>query len=161
MSKKNPYADRPYEVGKGKPPRTTRFKEGQSGNPGGRRKGTKNFKTVLMDAANQLMEFRENGKVVRATRMEALILRQFQIGFSGSARAIEDFMDRMERYESCEPTVEMELSEEDRNLLDRAFGRRKGDPILLKPHSEEGTADEQENGAIPPHDCGDEEADDV
>ena len=31
-----------YDVGYGKPPVTTRFKKGKSGNPRGRRKGAKN-----------------------------------------------------------------------------------------------------------------------
>src|SRR5258708_33036230 len=37
-----------YEVGYGKPPRETRFANGQSGNPRGRPSGAKNFKTLLI-----------------------------------------------------------------------------------------------------------------
>lgn len=36
-----------YKVGPGKPPKHTRFKPGQSGNPKGRPKGSQNVKTVL------------------------------------------------------------------------------------------------------------------
>jgi Family of unknown function (DUF5681) len=32
-----------YKVGYGKPPKTTRFKKGKSGNPGGRPKGSLNL----------------------------------------------------------------------------------------------------------------------
>ena len=42
-----------YEVGYGKPPRQTRFRKGQSGNPRGRSPGTKNLKTLLNDALNE------------------------------------------------------------------------------------------------------------
>ncbi len=38
-----------YDVGYRKPPKHTRFKPGQSGNPRGRPKGTKNLKTDLIE----------------------------------------------------------------------------------------------------------------
>ena len=37
------------EVGYRKPPKATQFKQGQSGNPHGRPKGTKNLKTDLIE----------------------------------------------------------------------------------------------------------------
>jgi hypothetical protein len=42
-----------YQVGYGKPPKHTQFKLGESGNPQGRSKGTKNLKT---DLAEELCE---------------------------------------------------------------------------------------------------------
>ena len=44
-----------YDVGYGKPPRHTRFKKGQSGNPRGRPSGSKNLATVLSEALNELV----------------------------------------------------------------------------------------------------------
>jgi hypothetical protein len=43
----------PYNVGYGKPPVQTRFRKGQSGNPKGRGKGSRNFATVFMAAMSQ------------------------------------------------------------------------------------------------------------
>lgn len=40
-------ADGDYEVGYGRPPEQHRFKRGQSGNPRGRPKGARGFKTML------------------------------------------------------------------------------------------------------------------
>jgi hypothetical protein len=48
MSKKNKKdAPADYEVGRGRPPAHSRFQRGRSGNPGGRKKESKNFKTIL------------------------------------------------------------------------------------------------------------------
>jgi hypothetical protein len=44
---------RDYQVGYGKPPKDTRFKKGQSGNPRGRAPGAKNLKTLLIDTLNE------------------------------------------------------------------------------------------------------------
>jgi hypothetical protein len=42
-----------FEIGYGRPPHATRFKPGQSGNPRGRPKRSKNGKTLLLEALNE------------------------------------------------------------------------------------------------------------
>src|SRR3954452_21014644 len=58
-----------YEVGYGKPPRHTRFKKGQSGNPRGRPSGSKNLSTAL----NELVVVAENGGRQKITKRQAII----------------------------------------------------------------------------------------
>src|SRR5215469_5153687 len=53
---------RDYEVGYGKPPRSSRFKKGQSGNPRGRPSGSKNLSTLLSEALNEPVIVTENGR---------------------------------------------------------------------------------------------------
>jgi hypothetical protein len=60
-----------YEVGYGKPPKATRFKSGQSGNPSGRPKGKRNFATVLFTELNSLVSIIENGRSKQVTKLEA------------------------------------------------------------------------------------------
>ena len=43
-----------YDVGHRKPPESARWKKGQSGNPTGRSKGTKNLKTNLQQAPDEI-----------------------------------------------------------------------------------------------------------
>jgi hypothetical protein len=50
---------KPYVVGYGKPPVHTRFKKGQSGNPNGRHKGSKNFSTTLEETLQEKVVIRE------------------------------------------------------------------------------------------------------
>ena len=40
----------PYDVGYARPPKDSRFKPGQSGNPRGRARGAKNTSTIVRDA---------------------------------------------------------------------------------------------------------------
>ena len=55
--------DKPdYKVGYKKPPLHTRFQKGQSGNPRGRPRGSKNFSTLLTDALNEPVVVTEDGR---------------------------------------------------------------------------------------------------
>jgi hypothetical protein len=60
-----------YEVGYCRPPRDTRFKRGQSGNPKGRRSGRPNMKTVIE-------------RVLTGKEMEALLRSHIEEGKNGN-----------------------------------------------------------------------------
>jgi len=66
-------SSREYDVGYGKPPRATRFPKGQSGNPRGRPKRSRNTSTLLAKAFNELIVVNENGKRRRITKREAMV----------------------------------------------------------------------------------------
>ena len=70
QSKCEPTGD--YEVGYGRPPISTRFPKGQSGNPTGRPKGTKNIATCVHNALQQRITVREGGKVKRRTKADVI-----------------------------------------------------------------------------------------
>jgi len=59
--------------GHGKPPRHDDFKKGQSGNPRGRRPGSKNLATLLESALNQPVTVTENARRRKVTKREAVI----------------------------------------------------------------------------------------
>ena len=108
-----------FLVGRGKPPAHSRFKPGQSGNPGGRKKGSRNLKSVLEDVLLEEIEMTENGKKRSVSLLETLIKRQMQAGLRGDLRAIKDLLDRYERHVGSEPEVEEELLEDDKAILQR------------------------------------------
>ena len=62
-----------YDVGYGKPPLHTRFRKGQSSNPKGRSKGTKNFATIFMTAMSQSVTINENGKRKKISKIAAAV----------------------------------------------------------------------------------------
>jgi len=63
-----------FDVGYGRPPKSGRFKPGQSGNPKGRKRGTKNFGRMLEEALEQRIRVREGDKIRTMTKKEAIIL---------------------------------------------------------------------------------------
>jgi uncharacterized protein (UPF0216 family) len=63
--------DKPdYKVGYKKPPLHTRFQKGQSGNPRGRPRGSKNFSTLLTDALNEPVVITEDGRRRKISKRE-------------------------------------------------------------------------------------------
>jgi hypothetical protein len=76
-----------YAVGYRRPPAATRFKPGESGNPKGRRKGSKNFKTLIKEALNAKITIQEGSTSRRVSKFEGVILRQLQSALKGSDRS--------------------------------------------------------------------------
>jgi hypothetical protein len=74
-------------VGYGKPPRHSRFKPGQSGNPEGRPKGSSNFKTVLRKTLTSKVRVTKDGQSRTHSTQEAMLLRTVQMGFNGNFQA--------------------------------------------------------------------------
>jgi hypothetical protein len=60
-------------VGYGNPPQETRWKRKQSGNPTGRRKGSKNVKTMWLDRLTEPVTGKVDGKRIKETVFEHII----------------------------------------------------------------------------------------
>ena len=76
-------ADKPdYKVGYGRPPKDAQFKKGQSGNPRGRPKGAKSWKTLVDEALNEKITVIVNGKPRRIRRKQALVIQAVNVGMS-------------------------------------------------------------------------------
>ena len=78
----------PFEVGFGKPPRSTRFKPGQSGNPNGRPRGAKNFAVAIEQELVTRVTVTENGRRRRISKREVIAKHLVNKAASGDLKAI-------------------------------------------------------------------------
>lgn len=90
--------DRDYEVGKGKPPKHTQFKKGQSGNKRGRPKGTKNTGSVIRSVLERNVTVRDNGKTRQVPFMEAFVQTLIEKALKGSTSDQIKLLQLMEDY---------------------------------------------------------------
>jgi hypothetical protein len=139
--------DEDYEVGYGKPPKDSRFKLGQSGNPKGRPKGSRNrvpsefednrLRAIVHDEANRLIQIQDaKGKkqyittkkaVVRAITVNALK------GHQRSQRLFTELVGETERIEQQERMANFEGALKYKEAWTNEIARRRANR-LSPPH---------------------------
>ena len=92
MSKK-PLKAPEDEVGYGKPPRHTRFKKGQSGNPAGRAPGVPNARALIEKEGAEPITITENGVQKVITKREAACKAFFARLMKGDVRAFRILLE--------------------------------------------------------------------
>lgn len=80
----SPSDQKGYAVGYAKPPKHAQFKKGKSGNPKGRPKGSKSFKSALQDAFDQQIPVTRNGKTMKAQIVDAMLIKVIAMALSGN-----------------------------------------------------------------------------
>ncbi len=81
-------ADTEYEAGYGKPPKPSRFRPGQSGNPKGRPRGAKGFEAMLKRELDRKVPVTLNGRSTEISRSEAIMKRVAERALKGDLQAI-------------------------------------------------------------------------
>ena len=114
-----------YEVGYGKPPRHTRFKKGQSGNPRGRPSGSKNLSTLLTEALNEVVIVAENGGRRKITKRQAIITQLVNQSAKADWRATKILLYILQVIEArTEPmTAETSLDAADEGVMEQLRAR--------------------------------------
>lgn len=118
-----------YEVGYGKPPKHTRFRKGKSGNPKGRPKGHKNFKSDLLSTLRAPVQVTEKGKQKKISTQKAVLLRLREKALGGDRGSMDKLIDlaRAMNDEEFNEAVAEPLSSSDRAILDGYLERQRSD----------------------------------
>jgi hypothetical protein len=109
-------------VGYKKPPKAHQFRPGESGNPSGRPKGVRNFKSDLRDELAEMTSFCEGGHEVSISKQRAVIKRLVAAAIEGDARSIATLMAFCARAFGND-TDEQEQPPEDHDIV-HAFAQR-------------------------------------
>ncbi len=75
-----------YAVGNKRPPKHSRFKPGQSGNPAGRPKGSTNLKTKIEKELRKSVSVTKNGKPTKMTKGEVIVAQLVESSMKGDVR---------------------------------------------------------------------------
>ena len=127
--------DSDYQVGYGNPAHHTRFKKGQSGNPTGRPKGSKNLTTLLEKELKQRVVVTENGRRRSITKQEAMVKHLVNKAISGDRQLMQLLLDEVRLLEArvASSPSGASLDEADREVMHQIQERMRG---LMKGEKE-------------------------
>lgn len=107
------------------PPKKSQFLKGKSGNPNGRPKGAKGFKTLLAKELKAKITIEQDGKKKRIPRSEAIAKGLINDALRGRDRPRDTVLRYAEAIEQDSHAQAMkELAADDQAILDRYFERR-------------------------------------
>lgn len=126
-----------YEVGRGKPPKHTQFKKGQTGNSKGRPKKSRNFSSDLGEVLKQTVVIHEKGQKKSVSTQLAALMRLLEKALKGDQRALERFLTMAAEYsaETEAKQAERAISQSEADILSsyeemiRKGARSSIDPI--------------------------------
>jgi Family of unknown function (DUF5681) len=110
-----------YSIGYGKPPEETRFKPGRSGNPRGRPKNSRNYKTVM----NKLLKERVKTEPLgwRQPNIKVVMQKLVDQALEGNWRALKLVISMMEIHDTMFETVEGDDKDDEFYQLCRRFAK--------------------------------------
>ncbi|MGO9606487.1 MAG: DUF5681 domain-containing protein [Candidatus Binataceae bacterium] len=108
-----------YDVGYGKPPAITRFKKGESGNPKGRPKGSRNLATLFEQELGEQIAINEGGRRRKITKQQAMVKQLVNKALSGDRALMQVLLTEIRlkegRVESSAATTVVD--EDDRKVM--------------------------------------------
>ena len=123
--------DKPdYKVGYKKPPLHTRFQKGQSGNPRGRPRGSKNLSTLLTDALNEPVVVTEDGKKRKISKRELGIrqlVNKFAMAEAQATKILLGLMQERDRLAAETSAERPSFGADDEKVIANLLKRLRGE----------------------------------
>ena len=121
-----------YEVGRGSPPRSTRFKKGQSGNPRGRPKVAMDPLSAFDRAAREMVFVNDNGQRKPKAKIEIAFVQLLNQAAQGDKSAAAQLLGwvRLGYQRQAPEATELPLDEDDQRVIASLVER------ILKAHAD-------------------------
>jgi hypothetical protein len=113
------------KIGYGKPPQHQKWRKGQSGNPAGRQKGSKNKRTIIVELMEQKLG-RKISNPEKLTRHEGVVLKGIQKALAGDTKAMAFILRRYDDATDAQ-TVTRVASEQDEAVYAALVARIKSE----------------------------------
>ncbi len=116
------------EVGYCKPPKATRFKPGQSGNPAGRRKRPKTVSDQLEDILKRKVPVTQSGRAKRIPLQELMLTTLVNNAVKGDLAALKVVMDLKSSHEGANrETIDLSLlASESQGIIENFLSNATG-----------------------------------
>jgi len=113
------------KAGYGKPPASTRFQKGRSGNPTGRSKGTRNLRSVLNEQMHDKVALVVNGRELRLPAIDAFVMSLKAGSIMGDPRQQSNLLRALKDAGliNAEDNVAKPLSRDEREILNNYQAR--------------------------------------
>jgi hypothetical protein len=114
-----------------RPPRRGQYKPGQSGNPSGRPKGSKNIRTYVKEHLNKKIPIIEAGKMRKVSRAEAIAIQLVNQAAKGEPKGLAAVISLTREFDAAvgELRPNVLARAEDAVVLEGVIARiRAGDP---------------------------------
>ncbi len=111
------------KVGYCRPPKHSRFKAGQSGNPRGRPRKNRSIETMIKRELDQMVSITELGRELRISKREAIIKQFVNRAIKGDPKPLQLMLAHLEKHKDIEPFTATDA--DDAELL-KALGTTGG-----------------------------------
>jgi len=112
-----------------RPPRSTQFQKGHSGNPKGRPRNSGNFKTDLLQVMGQTVFITENGQRRAVSGSRAVFIKLLHDALRGDAKALANLTAHLLKHDfDADTRPEAELVSENDRIIIADFLRRNSIP---------------------------------
>src|SRR5271163_389173 len=99
MAKRNIVSAEEYAVGFAKPPQSSQFKKGESGNPKGRPKGSVGLHTLILKASRERVRVNGPDGIRMVSKIEAAAMQLSNKSAQGDLRATRELFVLVQRAE--------------------------------------------------------------
>lgn len=125
-----------YTVGYRRPPKTTQFKKGESGNPKGRPKGSRSLQTILVEELKSSVTIHENGRSKTVKKGEVIVKQMVNKAMAGDHKAAHLVLgvSQQQEYQDTlkESTAIDTVAQEDQVVMQSIMERMKNQ-LLRSP----------------------------